>query len=232
MNFIKNELSGWKASEIAQMLLSCLIITSLSIYWHDSVMGIISSLAGVMYVLCTGKGKLSAYIFGTVNSVLYAIIAFKSAYYGETMLNILYYLPMQFVGFRVWSKNMSEQTHEVNKRHMQNHERLITLLIIIILTYFYGLFLRHIGDTMPFIDSFTTVASVIAMIVTIKMYSEQWWIWFAVNLFSVYMWWVDFSAGYNNIATLIMWMLYLVNGIILLLRWEIEIYNSKTTEEA
>lgn len=227
MNFIKNELSGWKLSEIIQILLSCFIIIALSIYWNDSLLGIISSVAGVMYVLCAGKGKLSAYIFGTVNSILYAIIAFKSTYYGETMLNALYYLPMQFVGFYVWSKNMNTQTHEVNKRHMTNLHRLLTLIIITSATYLYGLFLNHIGDALPFIDSFTTVASVVAMVATIKMYSEQWWIWLGVNLLSVYMWWIDFSTGTDNIATLIMWTLYLINGIILLVRWEKEIFKTQ-----
>ena len=44
-------------------------------------MGMISSTTGVICVVCTGKGKLSAYLFGLINSVLYAIIAFEAAYY-------------------------------------------------------------------------------------------------------------------------------------------------------
>ena len=43
-------------------------------------------------------------------------------------------------------------------------------------TFLYGLFLRYLGDAMPFVDSFTTVSSVAAMIVSVKMYAEQWWI--------------------------------------------------------
>lgn len=226
MRFIKNELSGWNKFEIIQIAVSCFIIIALSIYWNDSLMGIISSVTGVMYVLCAGKGKLSAYLFGTVNSALYAIIAFKSTYYGETMLNALYYLPMQFIGFYVWSRNMNEETHEVRKRHMKNPQRLLTVIVIAVATYLYGLLLRAIGDSMPFIDSFTTVASVVAMIITIRMYSEQWWIWLAVNSMSVYMWWIDFTSGSDNIATLVMWLLYLINGIILLIRWEKEIKHS------
>ena len=72
-------------------------------------------MTGVASVVCTGKGKLSAYLFGLVNSVLYALIAWQAAYYGETMLNLLYYVPMQFVGFFVWSRHMNEGTHEVEK---------------------------------------------------------------------------------------------------------------------
>ena len=32
------------------------------------------------------------------------------------MLNALYYVPMQFVGFYIWSKNMNSTTHEVEKK--------------------------------------------------------------------------------------------------------------------
>ena len=70
-NFIKNELSGWKKWEVSWLVIACAIITGLSVYWQDTLIGIISSTTGVACVVCTGKGKLSAYLFGLVNSVLY-----------------------------------------------------------------------------------------------------------------------------------------------------------------
>ena len=114
---IKNEFKGWKFLEVLWLVLACGIITGLSIYWKDSLMGIISALTGVACVICTGKGKLSAYVFGLVNAVLYAIIAYEQTLYGETMLNALYYVPMQFIGLFIWSKNMNNETHEVKKIH-------------------------------------------------------------------------------------------------------------------
>lgn len=221
-DFIKNELTGWKKFEVLWFVLACGVITGLSIYWGDTVMGIISSTTGVACVVCTGKGKLSAYIFGLINSVLYALIAYKATLYGETMLNALYYVPMQFVGFYIWSKNMNSETHEVAKKYMKNSGRIILLLSILTATYFYGLILRFLGDAMPFVDSFTTVSSVVAMIVSVKMFAEQWWIWVAVDIFSVYMWWCDFQSGSDNMATLLMCVVYLGNAIIMLVKWERE----------
>ena len=117
--FVGNELSGWKFWEAAWLVIACAVITGLSIYWHDTVMGIISSTTGGACVVCTGKGKLSAYVFGTVNVVLYAIISFQAKYYGEVMLNVLYYLPMEIYGFAVWYKHMDPETHEVEKKTMK-----------------------------------------------------------------------------------------------------------------
>lgn len=226
-NFIKNELSGWKKWEVSWLVIACAIITGLSIYWQDTLMGIISSTTGVACVVCTGKGKLSAYLFGLVNSVLYAIISFNAHLYGETMLNAIYYVPMQFVGFYVWNKHMNSETKEVEKRHMDMKGRLLLLIVMIAATYVYGLFLRSIGDAMPFVDSFTTVSSVIAMIISVKMFAEQWWIWVAVDVFSVYMWRCNFKTGGDNMATLLMWTVYLGNAIIMLVKWEKESHSKE-----
>lgn len=229
-NFVKNEITGWKRWEVTWLLIACIVITGLSIYWGDTLMGIISATTGVACVVCTGKGKLSAYIFGLVNCVLYAIISYKAALYGETMLNAIYYIPMQFIGFYVWNKHMDSDTKEVEKRHMKWTGRILLVLAVGFATFGYGIFLKNIDDAMPFVDAFTTVSSVIAMIVSIKMYAEQWWIWVAVDIFSVYMWWRNFKTGGDNLATLLMWVIYLGNAAIMLIKWEKESHKVNNRE--
>lgn len=221
-SLLKNELQGWHRSELLWLITACGVITGLSLYWGDSLMGIISSVTGVACVVCTGKGKLSAYFFGLINCVLYAIISYEAKLYGETMLNAFYYIPMQFVGFFVWKKNINQETKEVNKKKMKLTGLLLTITAMIAGTFLYGLVLRALGDAMPFVDAFTTVSSVMAMIISIRMYAEQWLIWVAVNVFSVYMWWCDFMTGSNNLATLLMWAVYLINAIAMLIKWEKE----------
>ena len=100
-------------------------------------------------------------------------------------------------------------------------------MIMIMSTFVCGLGLKELGDAMPFVDSFTTVSSIIAMILSVKMYSEQWWIWIFVDIFSVYMWWCDFNAGSDNVATLLMWAIYLGNAIIMCIKWEKEAIKNK-----
>ena len=163
-NLLKNELTGWKLIEIFWLLLACAVITGLSIYWGDSLMGIVSSVTGVACVVCTGKGKLSAYLFGLINCVLYAIISYRATLYGETMLNALYYIPMQFVGLAVWSKHINSETGEVKKRKMSLRGLVLLIVAIAAGTYLYGLLLQQLGDAMPFVDAFTTVSSVVAIL--------------------------------------------------------------------
>ena len=80
---------------------------------------------------------------------------------------------------------------------------------------------------MPFVDAFTTVSSVVAMLVSVKMFAEQWWIWIAVDIFTVYMWACNYMAGNDNVATLLMWIVYLSNALIMCVKWEKEIRGMK-----
>lgn len=222
ISFLKNECSGWKKWEVTWLLVACSVIMGLSIYWNDTAIGIISATTGVACVVCTGKGKLSAYMFGIVNTVLYAIISWKARYYGEVMLNALYYVPMQFYGFYVWSKHMNEETHEVKKRRMGSKGRFVMAISVFFATLFYGYILNSMGGTLPYVDALSTVVSVFAMIISIKMYMEQWILWIVVDIVTVIMWFVQFYQGNDSIATLLMWIVYLGNAVIMYVKWEKE----------
>lgn len=218
-NLISSELQGWKKWELTWLVLACVVITALSIYWQDSVVGIVSATTGVACVVCTGKGKLSAYIFGLINVLLYALIAWQAKYYGEVMLNLIYYLPMQFYGFYIWSKHINPETKEVEKRNMGKKGRLYLIIIVVICTAAYGYLLMKLRGSLPFVDALSTVVSVIAMIISIKMYSEQWILWIVVDIVTVVMWGVAFFKGNDSIATLLMWIVYLGNAVIMYIKW-------------
>ena len=217
--FVADELSNWRPWEVGWLLLACVVITGLSVYWQDSLIGIISATTGVACVVCTGKGKLSAYIFGTVNVVLYAIIAFNARSYGEVMLNALYYFPMEFYGFYIWSKHMNQETHEVQKRWMQPKGRYLVTVAVIAGTVGYGFVLKALGGALPFVDALSTVVSVVAMLVSVKMHVEQWILWIVVDVVTVIMWGVAFAQGSESIATLLMWIVYLGNAVMMYLKW-------------
>ena len=116
--YLKSELTGWKKFDVFWLLLATSVILGLSIYWKDNFLSLTAALTGVWCVILTGKGKRSSFIFGLVNVIFYAIVAFKARYYGEVMLNVLYYLPMNFVGWFAWKKHMNDETGEVIKEKL------------------------------------------------------------------------------------------------------------------
>ena len=182
-------------------------------------MGITSAISGIMCVVLTARGKISAYYFGVVNCILYSIIAYQQTLYGETLLNTCYYLPLQFIGFKVWKKHLNE-TYTVKPISLSFNEKIILIAGIILGTLCLGLILQNYGDKIPFIDAFTTVASVIAMTLSAKRYSEQWYIWISINILSIYMWTNRYLSNGENIATLMMWIVFLLNSFYGLYKWQ------------
>lgn len=220
--YIKAELKNWKAIEVFWLLAAVIIILILSIYWKDNWIGITAAVTGVACVVLTGKGKLSSYIFGIINVLFYAYIAYNAKYYGEVMLNMLYYLPMNFVGWYAWYKHMDEETGEVEKKRMSLRNSVIVFLATGIAIFIYGFVLRAMGGNLPFVDSMSTVVSVVAQILCIKRYVEQWILWIVVDIVTVIMWIAAFFTGGESVATLLMWSIYLINAIIMFIKWNKE----------
>ena len=216
---MKRELTGWKKWEVVWLFIATAVILGVSIFWKDSAIGIMAALTGIWCVILTGKGKLSSFWVGTVNTVLYAIVAWKARYWGEVMLNLIYYVPMNFVGIYMWSKNMDKQTEEVLKKRLSRKNSIIAYSCVIVGTVGYGVVLKFLNGTLPFVDSMSTVFSIFAQFLCVKRYMEQWVLWIIVDVVTVIMWVYAFVNGTGDMATVLMWSIYLINAIIMLLKW-------------
>ena len=224
---LKRELVGWKKWEVIWLLSATAVILGLSYYWKDSAVGIAAALTGIWCVILTGKGKLSSFWFGTINTVLYAIVAWQAKYWGEVMLNLLYYLPTNFIGLYMWSKNMNNSTDEVVKKRLSLKSSIIAYGSIIVATFGYGFVLKLMNGTLPFVVSMSTIFSIFAQILCIKRCMEQWVLWIVVDVVTVGMWTYAFINKTGDIATVLMWTIYLINGIIMLIKW---LKDSKKSE--
>ncbi|MCB2196810.1 MAG: nicotinamide riboside transporter PnuC [Bacteroidetes bacterium] len=220
MNFIKKYFSDWDLYEKLWLLLFTIIIIVLSIYWKDSPIGIIASLTGIWNVVLVAKGKIANYYFGIIAVTTYAYTAYNQSYYGEVMLNMLYFFPMQFIGLYLWKKKRTlPQKDEIKVVYMTNKQRILWLSVTIIATVLYGFVLKRLGGNLPFIDASSTVMSIIAMILMVFIYVEQWILWIIVDIVSIIMWITVMLNGGNDIAVLVMWIAYLINAIYGLYNW-------------
>ena len=78
----KTFLNDWTMFEKMWLIISTITMIGLSIIWKDSAMALISGVTGIIGVVLCAKGKVSTYIFATVNVALYAIICYQNALYG------------------------------------------------------------------------------------------------------------------------------------------------------
>lgn len=217
--FLKEECSGWKKWEVIWLIFANLIILGISAYLGDNALGIITSMTGVTCVILVGKGKMSNYIFGTVNVLLYALTAWKARYYGDVMLNLLYYFPTNIIGWFVWMRHVDKESNEVYKERMTIKQDIIVTLISIIGIFAYSYILKLLGGNLPLVDSMSTVLSIVAQILMIKRYTEQWIVWIVVDVVSVIMWIAALFGEGQSIAVLMMWAVYLANAIIMFVKW-------------
>ena len=170
---VKRELTGWKKWQIFWMIFANVMILGISIYQKDTWLGIAASITGVICVILCGMGKVSNYFFGTINVILYAIVAWKAKYYGDVMLNLLYYFPTNIIGWISWKKHIDAEKNVVYKRRMTGKQDILLVIISVAGIFGYGYVLKLMGGNLPVVDSMSTVLSVIAQVLMIKRFMEQ-----------------------------------------------------------
>ena len=220
---IKKELAEFNKLEIIILILSFLLIIFNAIIMKDSLPVIISAICGIIYTITAGKGKIYCYIIGLCGSVCYSYISFKNTLFGNCLLYLLYYIPLQIIGFYHWKKHLKANSFEIIKTKLSNKQRLITLLILITGISFLYFILKYYNDSSPAIDSITTFSSIIAMYLTVKRCIEQWTLWFVVNFLSFIMWLNIAMHGIKVYSTLVMWGIYTILAIYFWIKWKKEL---------
>ncbi len=203
----------------------------------------IAAILGVFCVVLGAKGSLANWFFGIVEAFLHIYICFCTHIYGDMLQRLFYNLPMQFIGFKSWKKRTRKDgTATIHTRYMNNRQRWITLASVVVGTIALGVFLIYFGpwmigvltDIFPdmkfktlkmdydstsqlWLDSFTTVMSIITMIVSVKAFVEQWYMWLIINIAYIAMWLMSDSVF--SFMTVSKYCVYLVNSVYGIYMW-------------
>lgn len=216
-------LNGWSKFEITWLT----VFTAINIYlffaWNDTLLGLVSSMAGMLCVVLVAKGKVSNYYFGIVQCATYAYISYGYGLYGEAMLNFLFYLPVQFIGIYLWNKNrtsISVKGEDIIAKRMNKTNWILFAGLTLVASGIYGFILDAIGGQQVRLDSFAVILSIGAQILMLKRYAEQWIVWIIVNILSIVLWAIALtSTGGNDYSMLVMWSAFLVNSVYGYVNW-------------
>jgi nicotinamide mononucleotide transporter len=187
---------------------------TLSFLWGDTITGFVAFISGILCVLLAAKGSRWNYVAGVLNCVAYAWVSYQVGLYGEVMLNMMFYFPLQFIGFYLWSKKTkTDGIVEMGKLTLLQSGIVLTVCPVVVCSY--GIFLSTLqGQVNPFIDSTTTVLSIGAAILMLKRFREFWLFYIIVNIVSIFMWSLRFGNGDPDASLMIvMWSAYLVNSV-------------------
>lgn len=205
---------SWNLFEITWLVLFTSIAVGFTVISKDSIFGFTVFITGVLCVVLAAKGNLMSYVFGMYNTLGYAYLAFINGLFGEVMLNLLFFVPMNIIGFYMWKSNRQED----GKLTMQqlNHRGLLLVVIVCVVScLLVGFGLSFIpGQNSPYIDATTTVLSVAATFLMVRRFKEQWLVYIMLNLFTVLLWAIRMLEGSGEgLLMIVMWSAYLVNAV-------------------
>ena len=209
-DWLKNELwVGYTVFEKLFLISMLALQIIVFIIAPDTVIGIISGISGVISVVLCAKGKISFYYIGFVQTVSYLYLAFVNKLYGEVIENIFYLVTMVW-GIFLWKKNMQKNddgTQDVKAKKFTALQWILSTVITAIATYFVGLWLESIGSNEAYLDAATNVMSIIAQLLMIWRFREQWIWWIVIDVICVIMW-----ARIGNWSMVAMYISWIINA--------------------
>ena len=185
-------------------------------------LGFIVAVTGIINLVLCARGNIWNYAFGIVYNAIYVYISWKSRLYADSAIYLLYYLPMQFIGWFSWKKNQNQESGAVNAVHLTRRTALVLLLVaaVLIPVFAWILGLPAIGDSQPWLDATTTVVSILAMYMMVKAIAEQWYIWIVLDAVQVVKWTIATIRGEDHAALmLVMFAFFLANAVYGLIQW-------------
>lgn len=145
-----------------------LVVVSLSFLLSPEVdyLNLIASLIGVTGLIFLAKGMVLGQIITIVFSILYAIISYSYAYYGEVLTYAAMTLPMAVVSMVQWLRHPFEDSGEVEIAKVKGSQVAIMLLLATIVTVIFYFILGALGTANLYLSTFSVTTSFVAVYLT------------------------------------------------------------------
>ena len=183
----------------------------------------VGSLAGVLANVLSANGRILTFLFGLIDVSIYGAMCLLGARYGNAALHLLYFLPMQFVGFFQWRKRGVDSEGEVKARRLNGRQWALYGGIFgagLLVAYFVLLALdqseaAHIVKWLVLMDAFSMMCNLVGQYLMSTAYMDQWFFWIGVNVSTIVMWVLtlrqDPSSAYATIY-IVKYSFYLINS--------------------
>ena len=214
VKWLKNEFwTGYSWFERTFLLLMVLMQVIVYCFVPDTPIGIVCGIAGVICVVLTAKGKISSYIFNFIQMITYMIICWDAKLFLEFGEQVFYFIVCIF-GVVLWKKNMHKNedgTEQVITKKFKLWQWLATIGVTFITTFGLGYFGDNIlGSTLSYLDASTVALAVIAQLLMVWRYREQWAIWILIDVSSLIMFII--LGQWSMVAMYVAWTINAVYG--------------------
>lgn len=180
-----------------------------------TVINFISAVCGVICIFFTAKANISNFVFASVNTIVYAVYLVYWHIWGTALLEILFYIPMNFVSWYFWAKHRDrEMTQKTKSKRLTLWQNGICAAVVVASALIYHGVLVKIGGEVAWFDAFTLSIGILATILELLRCREQYIWWIIVDVVSIGMYSVHFDMVYLTKRSI-----YLIMAIIGLRNW-------------
>lgn len=169
---------------------------------------------GISYLLLAMRENNLCWYCAFFSTAIYVYIFGDVSLYMESALNV-YYMGMAVYGWLQWQKGGANHSGVEIVRWTAKHH-IICVLVILIASVISGYLLSVNTDArLPYLDSFTTWASVLTTVMVARKVLENWLYWIVINSVSIYLY-IDRDLD----QTAAMFTLYLVLSVLGYVAWK------------
>ena len=156
----------------------------------DTALAVCSGIAGVISVVLCSQKKYSFYFWGILQLATILIISYQTELYGKVLENFFYLITM-LIGMSIWTNNKGDG-NEIKVRTMKLIDYIIfgTLFLPIASLTSYML-ISHYNPDQIALDTITTTIGMLAQVMLILRFREQWILWFILDVLCIILWAID-----------------------------------------
>ncbi len=212
----------YKKSEIVLWCVSAFLITvSFIVFDRSNVLTLAASLIGVTSLIFCAKGNPFGQVLMILFSILYGIISYGFAYYGEMITYLGMTLPMAVFSLISWFRNPYEENKaEVKVNRITLRETIfLCFLTVVVTTIFY--FILDFFHTANMVPSTVSVATSFAAAYLTFRRSPYFALLYAMNDVVLIVLWV--LAGLEDIkyiSVVVCFIAFLVNDLYGYISWK------------
>lgn len=160
------------------------------------IVAALGSLCGVLANVLSANGRILTFLFGLFDVTIYGVMCLTGAKYGNAALHLLYFLPMQVIGFVQWKKRGAGEGGAVHARRLTRSKWLLfggIFLVGLVVAYFVLCALDKteaagVVRWLVLTDALSMMCNILGQYLLSTAYMEQWFFWIGVNIASVVMW--------------------------------------------
>ncbi|MEY8517635.1 nicotinamide riboside transporter PnuC [Lachnospiraceae bacterium 29-84] len=211
--FTKGEVSLWCIS-------ATLIVVSFLLFDRENYLTLVASFIGVTSLIFNAKGNPFGQFLMVIFSILYGVISFAFAYYGEMITYLGMTAPMAVFALVSWLRNPyngNKAEVKVNRLELKEIIFMIILTAVITLIFYHVLAAFHTVNLIPSTISVTT--SFLAVYLTFRR-SAFYAIGYAANdIVLIILWALATISDISYLSVAICFVVFLVNDIYGFINW-------------